>query len=120
MYILSMATKKWKEENAEKLREYRRKHYHKNKESHYIRNQKTHDKIKAYSDSVKKDGCKICGEKEICTLDYHHLSDKEENVAKLLRGGSLKKVKEEIEKCVVLCANCHRKLHAGILTYPVA
>ena len=115
-----MATKKWKEENVDKMREYRRNYYYKNKDSHYIRNQKAHDKIKTYSDSVKQEGCKVCGEKEICTLDYHHLSDKEENVAKLLRGGSLKRVKEEIKKCVVLCSNCHRKLHANIIKYPVA
>lgn len=99
---------------------YKLKHYYKNKEAHYFRNQKTHDKIKTYSNSIKKTGCKICGENEICTLDYHHLQNKEENIAKLLRGGSLKKVKEEIKKCVVLCANCHRKVHAGIIKYPVA
>lgn len=32
--------------------------------------------------------------------------------------GSLLKVEEEINKCIILCANCHRKLHAGIIKLP--
>jgi hypothetical protein len=28
------------------------------------------------------------------------------------------KVRKEIEKCVLLCSNCHRKVHAGILNIP--
>lgn len=61
-------------------------------------------------------GCRLCGENEPVALDLHHAdpSAKEETVANLLTG-STKRLKTEIRKCVVLCSNCHRKLHAGLL-----
>ena len=61
-------------------------------------------------------GCKICGEKEPIALDLHHLdpSVKEDNPSSMI-GGSIERLKAEVRKCVVLCANCHRKVHAGIL-----
>lgn len=58
--------------------------------------------------------CTRCSESDPACLDFHHrsASDKKDNVARLMGNGhSLKVVKEEIEKCDILCANCHRKLH---------
>ncbi len=110
-----MATKKWKEENADKMREYRRDYYYRNKESHYQRNEKTELKLRDYMKS-QKNPCLVCGENETSCIDFHHLRDKDMDVSKMVKYGSLKKLKEEIEKCVCLCANCHRKLHAGIIT----
>lgn len=61
-------------------------------------------------------GCQQCGEMDPACLDFHHLNPEEKsfNVGGL-KGGlhNPEKVREEIAKCVVLCANCHRKLHAG-------
>jgi hypothetical protein len=62
----------------------------------------------------KEDGCSICGEKRHYCLDYHHVdrSTKDKAVSKLLvEGSGLQKLIEEIEKCILLCANCHRELH---------
>lgn len=69
-----------------------------------------------YVAAVKSAGCSVCDEKEPCTLDFHHLdpSEKEGNISGLLNYG-LARVKEEISKCVLLCSNCHRKVHAGVL-----
>lgn len=46
-------------------------------------------------------------------MDFHHVdsSSKEKSVAVLL-GGSKEKALKEIEKCILLCSNCHRTLHA--------
>ncbi len=61
-------------------------------------------------------GCHFCQENDPCCLDFHHTSDnKERNVAHM-KTGSLKSLLREIAKCVVLCSNCHRKLHAGKLS----
>ena len=53
--------------------------------------------------------CK-CGESHIATLDFHHIGEKSFNISCGVRAGlSLDKIKKEIEKCVIMCANCHRK-----------
>ena len=43
---------------------------------------------------------------------HHHDSTKESNVGQMVSDGfSLSKIFKEIEKCIVLCANCHMELH---------
>lgn len=97
-------------------RAYKREHYYRNKKAHYDRNKKTILKLCQYIYEIKNNGsCIICGEKEISCLDFHHLYDKDMEIARLTRRGSLIRLKREIKKCVLICSNCHRKLHAGII-----
>ncbi len=61
-------------------------------------------------------GCAYCSEKCYACLDFHHPdSDKEFNIS---RGysNSTETLKAEIRKCVVVCSNCHRKIHSGIFS----
>lgn len=58
----------------------------------------------------KSSGCCICGEKDVACLDFHHISDKYDQISHM-QTHSLKRIVEEIDKCVILCSNCHRKLH---------
>ena len=68
-------------------------------------------------DNMKAKGCLFCNEKEICCLEFHHI----EPDKKLIRiSGSwnhygLEAILKEIIKCVLVCANCHKKIHAGII-----
>lgn len=58
----------------------------------------------------RKRGCKTCGERNSKCLDFHHLDDK----AFTIGGGSVlnkELILMEIEKCEVLCRNCHSKSH---------
>ncbi len=57
--------------------------------------------------------CIKCGEDHIATLDFHHVnpSEKETEVVKLLRFSDWDLIESELCKCVLLCANCHRKTH---------
>lgn len=72
--------------------------------------------ISEYVGEVKKAGCKLCDEDEPCCLDFHHIRDKEFSMGNATnRGVSLSRVKSEIEKCVLVCSNCHRKIHAGLI-----
>lgn len=59
-------------------------------------------------------GCMVCGEKFAQCLELHHLdpSTKEFSSAEAFNK-SWETFIVEAEKCVVLCANCHRKVHAG-------
>lgn len=74
-------------------------------------------KVQQYIDDYKSCGCAICGEKDIACLDLHHLRDKEFTISRSINRCSFEKIKKELDKCVVLCANCHRKLHAGHIKY---
>jgi hypothetical protein len=61
--------------------------------------------------------CKRCGEDDPACLDLHHRDarSKDITVANAIKHGwSDAKLKAEIEKCDVLCSNCHRKLHAAM------
>lgn len=61
----------------------------------------------------ERGGCNRCGESVPGCLDYHHVDDaKETTVAQLISDDrSRAVVRSEMEKCEVLCANCHRAEH---------
>jgi hypothetical protein len=61
---------------------------------------------------LARNPCVDCGEKDIRVLEFDHLdpSTKHLPVAVLARGGfSLRRVIEEVSRCDVRCANCHRR-----------
>lgn len=79
-----------------------------------IENMKSRNK--KWVDQYKLDkGCVICGyNKSSRALSCHHLdpNTKHNTVSKLCSiATSLNKVKEEVKKCIILCANCHMELH---------
>ena len=96
---------------------YQKKHYESNKQYYIDKSSDRKKGLRKWLDEYKKQRkCHFCQESEICCLDFHHLKDKEMAVSTgVARGWSMKKIVLEIEKCVVLCANCHRKLHFGLL-----
>jgi hypothetical protein len=52
-------------------------------------------------------GCQNCGVNDFRVLDFHHLRDKEGSISSG-RFWGLGRILKEIEKCSVLCSNCHR------------
>lgn len=78
------------------------------------RQQKKRNIKRRWFDEMKKNlKCKECGEKRSWVLDFHHRDPKTKDgtISQLLRKSNIGAVKEEIKKCDVLCANCHRDLH---------
>lgn len=70
--------------------------------------------LKLFVRRVKQRGqCSKCNEKRWYVLDFHHTSDDKEHTISLLvaRGGSIKRLKNEMRKCILLCSNCHREHH---------
>lgn len=94
---------------------YQKTYYIKNKSYYKIKNHERRDSIKALLTELKTDkGCIKCGESNPLCLDFHHKdpTTKTVNVSEMgRRGWSIERIIEEINKCDVLCANCHRKEH---------
>ena len=103
-------------------KETRKRSYDANKEYYLTKNNKKRkENSEWYNDYKKGKKCIFCGESEPICLDFHHLKeeDKEIEVSKMkFSTYSLSKIKDEIDKCVILCSNCHRKVHSGLITVP--
>lgn len=71
-----------------------------------------------YNEWKSQQCCLLCGEDELCCLDLHHLDpdSKEMNIGDVILHKPWDKLKAELDKCVVLCSNCHRKVHANLIT----
>ena len=96
--------------NKEKLKE----HYNSNKDYYHNKSKDYSKKLQNWLEDYKKDfKCLKCGEHRHWVLDFHHRepSQKENTVSTMLRTSSRQKILEEIEKCDILCSNCHRDLH---------
>lgn len=61
---------------------------------------------------AQRDQCAKCGDNRSYVLDFHHKNseDKDFTIGKMHKG-SLITIQSEIDKCVCLCANCHREFH---------
>lgn len=108
-----------KEKEKEYQKKYKKEYYRKNKKDIYEkklqRARENREWIRELKSSMK---CVGCGEDCPDCLDFHHKDNtkKELEIGKCVQyGWSRKRILKEIEKCVTLCANCHRKLHAGIV-----
>ncbi len=65
--------------------------------------------------------CQNCGYSKCQNaLDFHHKDDKDKKFGISEKGytRSWKAIRKEVKKCYLLCANCHREAHAGILQLP--
>ncbi|WP_089788608.1 homing endonuclease associated repeat-containing protein [Natronobacterium haloterrestre] len=64
-------------------------------------------------DRKRSAGCNRCGESDSACLDYHHDNErKEASITRLIADGRTKdRIRAEMERCTVLCANCHRQEH---------
>ena len=73
--------------------------------------QRNADKIKEYKSTHP---CVKCGETDVACLEFHHSDPtaKEFTIGNSLQR-SWPKLIAEIEKCIVVCSNCHKKHHAG-------
>lgn len=59
--------------------------------------------------------CERCGyDKCISALEFHHIDEanKSFSISETTFSKSLDELKEEVDKCMLVCANCHRELHA--------
>ncbi|GAC1388942.1 MAG: hypothetical protein NVS4B11_04530 [Ktedonobacteraceae bacterium] len=105
-----------KDREIEQHREYQRNWYHQNREKILKRRKQrrldTREWLRKYKSNLF---CVECGEKHPVCLQFHHRDRKTKKFAIGNMAGrddvSLKRLMNEIEKCEVLCVNCHAKRH---------
>lgn len=91
-----------------------RTHYAQNKQTYVAnaksRRKKNRERYEAWRSTLS---CTICGESDSVCIDLHHTdpSTKEYSVAQIGKNGMWQKFLREIQKCIVVCSNCHRKIH---------
>lgn len=66
----------------------------------------------------KGNSCVLCGYSKCKqSMDFHHIRDKKFAISGS-HCRSWNEIKEELDKCVLLCRNCHGELHAGLISIP--
>lgn len=94
--------------------EYGREHYLKNR-ARYVENamRRTQRMVRSNMsllvDFLRRHPCVDCGETDPLVLEFDHQKDKCFEIARGVREKSWAHVLREIEKCEVVCANCHRR-----------
>jgi len=83
----------------------------KHREERNIRKTEKLRKLKKDMLDYRGGKCSMCGyDKCIGSLDFHHIDpSKKETIINKFR--NLETAKPELDKCIILCANCHRELH---------
>ncbi len=60
--------------------------------------------------------CQICGyNKSLNALHFHHLNPNEKDFSISGKSLSFEKLKSEVDKCILVCSNCHSEIHEGII-----
>lgn len=104
---------------------------YKNREDLRAFQRRWHQKTRAVRNEIilaaKAKGCALCPENDPVALAFHHPDPaiKEFTIGKAVSASiemrtANAKLKAEIAKCVVLCHNCHAKVHAGHLELPAS
>jgi len=108
---IKRTTKKYKKRDAEKSKLYRRRHAEEINQRDRSRKKEKREWIDNYKKTKK---CMTCGEDKFCCLVFHHNGSEEKDftvAAAVSRGYGKKRIMAEMEKCDVLCSNCHLELH---------
>ena len=119
-----MSSLQWKQNHKEEQRLYKQTYYKKNRakviKEVYTRKKQLRQKLAQYKYKL---GCSFCQETESCCLEFHHKDQKykERTISDAVtHGWGWVRLLKEIQKCEVVCANCHKKIHAGKLNATIA
>lgn len=100
--------------NWEELSKYQRWHY-RHPDWNTERTLRRRARLRSWANEIKRSrGCSRCDEESVACLDFHHSEGGSSNVTistAITSGWSKKRLLSEIDKCTVLCSNCHRIEH---------
>ena len=80
--------------------------------------QRRREKLKLLAVEYKGGECEVCGYKKcVNALEFHHVdpNEKEFGVGENGYTRSIEAIKKELDKCILVCSNCHREIHAGLI-----
>ena len=86
--------KKYKDNNPDKWKEY---------------GKNTRNKRSKLLEDLRSEGCTKCGDKRHYVIEFHHLDPSQKEIS--ISDASMKKIKSESKKCILLCRNCHAEFH---------
>lgn len=75
-------------------------------------------KLKKQMVEYKGGSCVICGYNHYMgALEFHHLNPKEKdfNLSHMKKYTFDEKIKNELDKCILVCSNCHREIHGKVV-----
>ena len=98
----------------------------------YVNSEKRYRCVKCRSEAVQKrreatkqilidykgGKCEICGYNKCnAALEFHHKEPNEKDFGLAYKGytHSLEACKKEVDKCILVCSNCHREIHSGLI-----
>ncbi|WP_136688961.1 homing endonuclease associated repeat-containing protein [Halorhabdus amylolytica] len=93
--------------------------YYKNRERDIAKKDRRRERLRGWLHDYKAEHCRCqrCGEGDPAALDFHHVNADEKTLGvsrMVINGYAKEKIEDEIDRCRVLCANCHRKEHYEI------
>lgn len=80
--------------------------------------QRRREKLKLLAVEYKGGECEVCGYKKcVNALEFHHIdpNEKEFGVGENGYTRSIEAIKKELDKCILVCSNCHREIHDGLI-----
>ena len=87
---------------------------------HYLRTKAQQAKTDKARREMKRDlsrslmtPCEECGAFDVAFMDWHHREpeNKLKSISEMIRSATVERLMIEIDKCICLCSNCHRRLH---------
>jgi hypothetical protein len=77
-------------------------------------------RVKQRAVAYKGGQCQVCGyDRCIQALQFHHLDPAQKDFTISGKTMAWERIREEIDKCLLLCANCHAEVHSGLLPFEV-
>lgn len=115
--------KKYYEKNKEKILEYARKYSKDNIVRVTLKHEIRRKQYNALWDVILKEKgmyvCQLCGyDKHFSAIDMHHLVPEEKDIQfnNIYNQRPNDRRLLELDKCIAVCANCHRLIHNNIIT----
>lgn len=101
--------KQFRDKNKEQTKQ-NKKEYLRTAVKSYVR------RLKEQAVSYKGGKCQVCGYNRYNgALDFHHIDDLNKSFSISGRSISFERLQPELDKCILVCSNCHREIHGGLI-----